>query len=391
MKKYCIILITMCLCSSSYSQPVYLFVQDANTKQPIPDVYVNFKNHSKGNFTNKDGLTYLNFESDSVIVHHIAYLPEIILLKNTDDTIKVFLQQYFNQLDEVKVVHFDLIKSIDFVFRNYTKLYIDYSVERECTFKEVVQSNGNYLRLLQMQLKWWSKASHIDLKKETNKYCAISLNNIEFFKNDTVSLNDVSAKGEVFVTKNGLISTLYLNTQLGSLYQFKDGLNYSISGATESTFTVDFKTEWKKFEHADIQLSGSIVFDTNTKAVLDLTIDRIYKNFIKKKYSEKTKKEYEVEQLKASHSIHFYKNKEGKLSVKVARLSGEVVSRFLNKEQKVSVTNHFFVLSEEKQRKATQTNNVDLDKPIYKSIATEIKNSASVLLSKEELEFINAK
>ena len=374
-------------------QKITLLVTDKTTMLPVPEAMVFYPKSGNSNFTNDDGLTYLYYESDSITINNLDYVLQKIKPVLLKDTLKIQLIPKTNMLDEVTVTAFDLVKSSQYVLENYKNIYVDHPVNRECTFKEVVKFDNQYKRLIQTQLNWWSKYSYNLQKKEIGTFCTLILGNIEFFKNDTLKATSIKEGGDAYITKGGLMHELYLNIHISQLLEFKDYIKQTSIETTNNTIYVTYETSWKKFTNGQVRLTGHIVFDKKKKGILELEVCKYFKEVKEVKISKRDSEKYETETQKEIQTLRFVENGKGFLSFKYSGFNGHYTVKFLssNETHSVDMNNTFFVLSEIAQKKPNKENLVDLDKPIYKSISTNIPNRTSVLMSKEEQEFLNGK
>jgi len=89
----------------SFGQILYGTVYDANTKDPLPYASVSIANSFSGTITNEEGYFELKIseEQDSVVISYIGYEDQLLIASKKKSPIKVYLETWEVQLEEVIV------------------------------------------------------------------------------------------------------------------------------------------------------------------------------------------------------------------------------------------------------------------------------------------------
>ncbi len=385
----CIFFFLMFFTQLAFSQSKTITVIDSSTSLPIENVNVYYSNLGEGTFTNSDGKASINVREYDLKVTNISY--EEIVIKPSDlfsvDTIRMIQKTIV--LDEVTISSFDLNKSINFILDNYSKLYVNIPFEKECEFKETLITNDQLRRLILMKVNWWDQS--YERKKNG---IMLRLGSIEYNKNkplgiftDVPRLNIASKSG--YITPSSILNTIYLNTLLTSLLPIIVEADTKIEDSPSDLILASFETGWIKSGTFSRNIKGTITFDKQSKAIVEIQYDVDYEGNIVNDTIIENKKETKSETKKSSLTISFNKTLNNKWSLKTYEGNVVLDVTYDNKINNVVIKNNIFVLKESNVKRVSDKGLIDLTKAIYESLpSSDVKSSNSLLLTEAERKFM---
>ena len=184
---------------------------------------------------------------------------------------------------------------------------------------------------------------------------------------------------------------MYLKTYLQQFIEYTPSLRSTNISSDDNIIKVEYESDWSTVKNQTTRSVGHFIFDKKTKAIIE------FLNIIEDKSS---KKELEIEstktiftrQNKKSRTKHsFFKNLDGKYSLKSLSLFNETELIYQGKTFNLSIDNSFFLLKETAKRKADKGNSIDLNIPLHKNIpekAGTVSSKNSILLNEDEEKFI---
>jgi len=375
-----------------YSQEKEITIIDKNTRLPISQATIYYKDLNEGVQTNEDGKAKIHIKGFDLSVTHISYSNVLIpsdkttLLKDT-----LWLTPKVIILEEVVVQNSNLKKRLKYVLDNYNDLYVDYPTEKECYIKETFLFDNNYKRLFSAELKWWSKGFYYSSRKKPNEFTKLSLGKIDYNKN--VSPNVEFEKEGISIITATMIPLFYLNSIVSILFKNIDQTNSFIEKKDDIYTTISYTTNWiTNKKGVTYQRTGKISFDNETKAIVKLSNSIIYKD--KKEVERSIKKNGIAIFYNGREQIDyiFIKNKEGIWGIKYFNVSLDSFLDYDSRMHTITLTNSLFVVKETKAKNSSEKESIDLNKPIHKNLPSEtIINSNSILLTEKERDFINRK
>lgn len=371
-----------------YGQKKEITVLDEITKIPIENVNIFYPSTDEGTFTNSDGKAAFFIKKADLKIAHLNYNEMIISAEQLRDSI--FLTPNAVELKEVIVNSFNLVKALQEVLDKYNQIYVNYPFEKECNFKEIVLVNDQLKRLILTKINWWSRSY---FNKNNENDFKLRLGAIEYNKNLPVDIF-VDSSEENTPSKSGFIETksitnlIYLNSFLNSFLAFTDGYHTSIEESAANQLIVSYETEWKIIKGVNSRSFGKITFDKDSKAIVEFINEIEFKNKIVSKTTSISKKEYSYETKKSITKHNFYKNGDDKWSLKSFSSIVETVLEYNKKSNSVVFENEIFLLKETKMKKVLNDGLIDLTKPLYQNLPSNIVTTAnSILLSEKEKDF----
>lgn len=366
-----------------YAQSKTFTILDETNQNPIPYTTVYYINTNEGSVSNFDGEVKINLiDNDSLVISHISYEELIIPVQKIQESSTIFLSPKLYQLNEVSVLSFDIEGTIQNTLEQYAEIYHNSEMVRECTYKEYLKVNKQYRRLIQMQLEWWSESyklpKNLDKLSTFNK---LYVNQVEYSKSQSTT-DELTTHTSLYT--HDIVQYFYLNGLLNSILNYSD---FRILAFEESQ--EDDKILFEATKESGQQLQGNITLDKENQGISYLELIRGLNIPDQKLYlsADDTEATFRVNKIKVS--LSFEKNKIDKLVVKQYEI--EVAGHLIIQEQTLDLQfGSSLFITKEKERKKGRGKKVYLQKFIYQNLPEKtISNRNSVLLSKEELSFIN--
>lgn len=363
------------------------YIVNAETDDPIESVHLFYKSSAKGSFTNEDGVAEIKKIEDTLYFSHINYRLEAIssphLIEKSDT---VFLMPIEHSLEEIVVRAYDSFDIKAYFKRNKQSISDRYEVKsrlRRCSYKEKAYVEDALIRLYQTQIDWWARKSYSTrgLIKDKNE---VMLRSIDFSKvEDNGPIKSRYMSNEDFFKMTDIKFWLTILTDFCDAYS----VNY-IKADDEGTF-VSFNTNSNQNKLPFSFEECLVVFDNTSNSIKYLKLDMAYplswstytledttfrysskRHVVELSYELRESGKYELINLNSSFDAHF-------------QFDEEVIA---------TRTDHqLFVLEASKSKGIDKSDQVDLNLPFYKLVPRHENVNPKILLTKEELEFINEK
>lgn len=386
-KYYCLFFLLTFI--KGYNQSKQITIVNEVTKMPIENVNVYYPSIDEGTFTNSDGKAAFLIKNVDLKIAHLNYKEITMSSEQFRGRDTIFLKPNVVELKEVVINSFNLVKALQDVLDKYTEIYVDYPFEKECSFKETVLVSNKLKRLVLTKINWWGRSYFYK-----NNDIKLRLGAIEYSKNapmdiftDSSEENTPSKSG--FVETKSITNIIYLNSFLSSFLAFTDGYTTSIQESATNQIIVAYETEWKIVKDVSSRCVGKVIFDKESKAIVEFINEIEFKNKIVYKTTSKGKKEYSYKTKKSVTKHNFYKNNDNKWSLKSFSSIVDTSIDYNKKSTSVIFENDIYVLKEIKIKKVSNDGLIDLTKPLYQNLPSgTISSSNSILLSEEEKDFI---
>lgn len=391
MKKYFSLLILL-LSISGFSQNLEFLVLDEMTKQPIENVSLFYSKLNEGTFTNTEGKAILKQNKSDLLISNPGY-KELIL--NPDQLKKsntIFMNPQIVELDEVIVHSFDLKKALQYVLEHYNMLYVHAPFEKECNFKETLSVENEPKRLILTKVNWWGKSYELKKNYEELK---LRLGAVEYSKNRALDILVDSPEENLpsntgFIETRSLVSVLYLNVFLKSFLASTGQCNINVEKSAADEIIVSYETDWIKNKDIETRSIGKVIFDKQSKAIVEFVNEIEFKDMIVKKTTSVSRKDYSYETIKKSTKHDFYKNSDNLWTLKSLIATADLYIDYDKKRYFTSFENSIYVLKESQVKKVNNDGLINLEKPIYQSLPSNtITNDNSILLTAKEKAFID--
>lgn len=373
----------------SFTQNKVFFVFDKTTNSPIENVNIFYPELNEGTFTNSEGKASINLKKSALKISNIGYEDFILETEREKMVDTLFIIPKTVELDEIIIKSFDLNKALKYVLDNYKILYVNKPFEKQCNFKETVQIDNRLKRLILTEVNWWDKTYELKNKSDLK----LRLGKINFSKNipldiyaDVPRINDNKSG---YVVPNSLINAIYLNRHLSNFITFSKNIVGVVEESPADQVIVSFETDWETLKEVSSRSQGKIVFDKKTKAILEFTTLREYKDNFVRGIVKENNKESITETKEGLTRLTFYKTYNDQWTLKSFESKLECSTTYDGKIHPSVFENSIYVLKEIAINKVNNDGLIDLTKPIYQSLPSEtIVNTNSILLNKMESDFI---
>lgn len=391
MKKHFSFLVLL-LSLSGFSQNLEFLVLDEITKQPIENVSLFYSKLNEGTFTNTEGKAVLKENKAALLISNPGYQDIILNPDQLKESNTIFMNPQIVELDEVIVNSFDLKKALQYVLDNYSKLYVSTAFEKECNFKETLSVENKLKRLILTKVNWWGKSYELKKNYEELK---LRLGTVEYSKNTALDILVDSPQENLpsntgFIETRSLVSVLYLNVFIKSFLATTGQCNINVEKSAADEIIVSYETDWLKNKDIESRSIGKVIFDKQSKAIVEFVNEIEFKDMIVKKTTSVSKKDYSYETIKKTTRHNFYKNSDNLWTLKSLIATADLYIDYDKKRYFTSFENSIYVLKESQVKKVNNDGLINLEKPIYQSLPSNtITNHNSILLTAKEKEFID--
>ncbi len=368
-----------------YSQSKTVTIVDSLTHKPIALAHLSYPLLEIGSISNADGKVKVLLKKEELLISHINYGDKKLSFDTFLRKDTIYLKPKVNSLEEVVIYNINLKKKLDFVLDNYHKLYFTKSLLKECTYKESFKVNDSLTRLFQVQLQWWSKHNLFQPKKSFKKENKLSIENVDYSKIKIT--NNLVSKG--YIENKAFFRILQLNFLVSILKNNSKDVFITLVQKNEQTTKIIFDADYFEQKKKLYSYTNStIIFDTKTGAIKYLKFNMEYHTDFKKQKSKQKKISYQSRTIFHSEELSFKKMKNGKLSINyfISILKAEIKEGA--KKYNVTGSQKLFITKTE-SKKRFKKKKIDLNKPFYESIPNYHHKNNKILLTKEEVLFVN--
>ncbi len=367
-----------------YSQKVQ--VVDAENGKPIANARIVLSDQLV--YSNEDGFAPLdssvkNFEVSASGFHKESF-------SSFQNVVK--LKPFMKDIEEVKIIDVDIKNLFEDLYKNYHKRYYDEPSLYDITFKSKGFNNDKLFIMVIAEAKLWSKTNAYNFKygykKDYDELLQLQLNNVKYFKkNDSKSIFNIKTKefnhdemGNFFF--NYEIYRLLINMRM------KNSKNVGRLLSEEGDLQligVKIKSE------NGIEIDGEITYDKKDKVVVLYDLNYVQGGFPAYKRVNTDGEEFDFHVGNANVTFDFYK-KDGKYIQALKKTSGEkffIMHDGQKDERRFSTEIIYNTFA--KSTKKGLVSKVDLSKNIWENVPVKEDKETTILLSKEEQEFINQK
>lgn len=362
-----------------------LQVVDAENGKPIANARIILTDQLV--YTNEDGFAPVNENSKDFEVSASGFKKENV--KNFSSTIK--LQPAFKDIEEVKIINVDIKKIIEDLHKNYNKRYFDKPSLYDITFKSKGFNNNNLIFMVIAEAKLWSKSNSYNFrdgyKKNYDEILQIQLNNVKYKKDN---LKDVfNVKTNQF--EHASMGDYFFSFEI---YRLLANMNIKNSKITGRIISEDNDTQViyvKVQSERGIDVSGEITYNKIDKVITLYNLIYQQENFPIYKKTNKDGVEFDYQLGNASVLFDFYK-KDGIYIPASKKVTGEKFFIIYDgKKDERSFSTEIVYNTFTKSNKKGIDPKVDFNKSIWDNVPVKEDKEATILLSKEEQEFINQK
>lgn len=361
-------------------------IVDAENSQPIANARILLSNQLL--YTNEDGFAPVDENSKDFEVSASGFKKE--KMKNFSSVIK--LHPAFKDIEEVKIVSVDIKKLFEDVFKNYQKRYYEEPSLYDVVIKQKSLDNGKLQFMAISEAKLWSKTNWYNYKDGYNKryddILQLQLNNVKYLKRtDSDSVFFAQVGGLRHETMGQYYLNFELDRTLRSLKLAKSKYSGTLISEEGDEQLISFKM---KIENGS-SITGSVRYNKIDKVITFFEVNYDLEEIATRKLVATDGREFSIKGGQATITYDFYK-KDGVYLPALTRTSGDNYTYFYNNETHVKswmreiVYNNF-----SKSDKKGLDPKVDFTKSIWENIPVKEDKESTVLLSKEEQEFINQK
>lgn len=379
-------LIITCFCVSIKAQVKTYHVIDSITNKPLGKVSVLFSSNNQGSLANDAGNVKVNLDGkiDTLNFSFIGYEKLKIYGLNLmgKDTIK--LKPTLFMLEDVKVYSLDLKAKLAKTIKEYGKYYHLKPMNYHATYKESVYLNDSLTRLNQSQINWYNKLFRFLNKRTFEKENQISLESVDFSKSASNAIN--------FDNSLHISNDDFFKFQFPNFYQFliKQSGDIEIDSiiSYNEVQKVVFSTELLENGKVYGKINnGVIYFEKNTNALQKVSLLIEYLDIKNDTIDKKTNKKYSISTNKIFIELEFKKvNSKWGISFYKANVIGEIL--YDDRVRKFNGVQELFVTKTLKGKEIPKKDRVLLSKPFYKNTPAFKGLNTKMILTKQELDFI---
>jgi len=369
---------------SAFVNAQKLQVLDSETGKPIPNARIILKEQVL--YTNDDGFAPVENNASDFEISASGFNKEhLSTFKNL-----VKLKPIVREIDEVKIVSVDLKELFDDLYSHYGKRYYSKPSLYDVTLKSKGFNNDKLYFLIIAEAKLWSKSNMYNFRdgyrKDYDEILQMQLNNVKY-KKEIKSDAIFNAKTNEFT-----------HSEMGESF-----FSFEVYRALANMKMKESKTSGKLIaEEGDEQLikmkvksgngiiiEGEFKYNKVDKVITYYNMNYFQAGYKPYKRTNTDGKEYEYQLGDVSTTYEFYK-KDKKYIQSLKRSEG---SKFFvmyddKKDERKFVSETIYNTFEESTKKGLE-NKVDFTKSIWENIPVKDDKEATVLLSKEEQEFVN--
>lgn len=369
---------------SALFQAQKLQVTDAETGKPVSNARIILNGQIL--YTNDDGFapvenTVANFE-----VSAAGYSKEnLAAFRNM-----VRLKPSVKEIDEVKIISVDLKPIFEDLHMNYERRYYDKPSVYDITYKQKKFNNDQLFSMMIAEAKLWTKTNSYDykdgLRKKYDDILQIQLNNVKYkkenkseaiFNTDTNEFNHADM-GDYFFSFE--ITRILANMRMKDS---KTSGKIIADEGGEQLIKVKVKSE------NGIIIDGEFKYNKADKAITYYSMN--YQQAGYKPY-DRTNTDGKIYQYQLGDVVTTYEfYKKGKTylpSLKRTEGSKFYISYEDKKDERKSVTETIYNTFSESNKKGLD-NRVDFSKNIWENMTVKDSKENTILLSREEQEFVN--
>lgn len=379
-------LLIICNISILRAQIKEFIILDSLNKKPIIDVNVYITGTKEGAITNEDGKVSVIKKDTTITISHISYNKKKKKFSEINDTIYLIPKVF--ELNEVVIHNIDLNKKLNYVLHNYENLYNTKTKNYECSYKEILNINGNISRLSQVQIDWWSKSYKYDFTKSHDSQNQVKLLSIDYSKKHDD--RELMTNGG-FVSNELIFEYLHLNYYPNYLIQFCDNISINSVNTTKDNVTkVIFNAEvLVNGEKIADHVNSLLFFEAKSGAILSLQLNIEYLNQQSKGVSRNKKIPY-VSSVK-KHVLDLKFNDFGKNKLDLTFFSSNVFGEvsYENKTDNLEIIQTMYITNIKEKKKIKKSERLNITNSFYESIPVKNTISPKILLTKKEIDFIN--
>lgn len=337
-------------------------------------------------YTNDDGFAPVESTAANIEVSAVGYNKvNLALYKST-----IKLKPSVRELDEVKIRSVDLKSLFEDLHQNYNKRYYDKPSVYDITYKSKSFNNDQLFFMVITEAKLWTKSNSYNYKdgirKKYDDILQIQLNNVKY-KKEAKSDALFNAKTNDFnhADMGDYFFSFEVNRILGNmkLKESKSSGKILAEDGDEQLIKVKVKSE------NGIIIEGEFKYNKADKAITFYSMNYQQAGYKPYNRTNTDGKEFQYQLGDVLVTYEFYK-KNGTYLPSMKRKEG---SKFYviyedKKDERKAVTEIIYNTFRESTKKGLE-NRVDFSKSIWENILVKDDKENTILLSKEEQEFVD--
>lgn len=363
-----------------------LQVVDSENGKPIANARIVLSNQLV--YTNEDGFAPVeesatNFEVSASGFQKQTFEKYISLIK---------LQPEYKDIEEVKIVNVDIKKIFEDVFKNYHKRYYEDPSVYNVLVKQKSFDNGKLHFMVIAEAKLWSKNNSYNwkdgFKKNNNEILQMQLNNVKYFKNNK-SDSIFSARTNEF--SHETFGNYFFNFELNRILSHVRNKNTKYSGTLISDDGEEQLISIKIKSGFATSLKGEFRFNKKDKVITYYEITYLQNDFPTLKKIATDGREFNRKLGDATVKFEFYKKDEFYIPTIYSLNTDHFIDFYKDETHEKKSSAEIIYNTFSKSDKKGLDPKIDFNKSIWENVPVKDDKGISVLLSKEEQEFINQK
>lgn len=361
-----------------------LQVLDAENGKPLLNARIIIQDQIL--YTNDDGFAPVESTAANIEVSAVGYNKvNLALYKST-----IKLKPSVRELDEVKIRSVDLKSLFEDLHQNYNKRYYDKPSVYDITYKSKSFNNDQLFFMVITEAKLWTKSNSYNYKdgirKKYDDILQIQLNNVKY-KKEAKSDALFNAKTNDFnhADMGDYFFSFEVSRILGNmkLKESKSSGKILAEDGDEQLIKVKVKSE------NGIIIEGEFKYNKADKAITFYSMNYQQAGYKPYNRTNTDGKEFQYQLGDVLVTYEFYK-KNGTYLPSMKRKEG---SKFYviyedKKDERKAVTEIIYNTFRESTKKGLE-NRVDFSKSIWENILVKDDKENTILLSKEEQEFVD--
>jgi len=361
-------------------------VVDAENSQPIANARIILGDRVV--YTNDDGFAPAESTEKNFEVSATGFRKQNF----TAFTALVQLKPIFKDIEEVKIVNVDIKKIFEDVSKNYHKRYFSGPSVYDITLKQRAFDNDQMHFMVIAEAKLWSKSNMYNFKdgfrKDYDNILQIQLNTIKYLKNKKKD-SIFSQKTNEFTHES--IGNFFFNFEIYRVLMSLRAKTTKFSGNLISDDGEEQVIHCKIKSGFGPEISGIIRYNTIDKVITSYEFNYVQDHIPTQKKLSADGKEFSKKLGNATVKYEFYK-KDGAYFPSLNSMSTDHFVYFYKDQVHTKKGNMEIVYNNvSKSDNKGLESKVDFNKNIWENIPVKEDKEATILLSKEEQEFISQK
>lgn len=369
---------------SVFFQAQKLQVTDAETGKPISNARIILKDQIL--YTNDDGFAPVESSAANFEVTAAGFNKE---------TVKMFksvirLKPTIKVLDEVKIISVDLKALFNDLRKNYHKRYYDKPSVYDITYKAKGFNNDQLFFMIIAEAKLWSKSNSYNfkdgIKQRYDEILQFQLNNVKYRKEVQ---SDVVFNITTEEFRHSDMGNYFFSYEIHRLLGNMELTNSKSSGKIIAEEGDEQLIKVKVKSANGIIIDGEFKYNKADKAITYYSMNYQQTGFPPYNRTNTEGKEFQYQLGDVVTTYDFYK-KNGTYLPAMKRNEGSkfFISYEDKKDERRFVNEIIYNTFAESNKKGLE-NKADFSKNVWENISVKEDKESTILLSKEEQEFVN--